>query len=275
SAPTAVKSGSPGSSRCAGARSWPVAAGGATGGPRCTWASPDLVTRSSSNPVVDSTRQLPNGSASSVSTAVVAAAPVRLRVVGRWPSEVTTCSAGPCLRVTGRRSARTTEGCWPRRRPAATARTSPGPSSLTRTSASAAGSGSGMAARAGAQLAGLAYGQVPEILPGQAGVTPGPDRPRHRLWHRLGREHERAPVHGRHPPRAQVLAGAYRLLRVHVHGPHEPPGRVRPDRHQRQIDAGVAGADPAEPVPVAGVSGEVDPGALPTGAGAGQDPATP
>ena len=88
-----------------------------------------------------------------------------------------------------------------------------------------------------------AHRQVPQVLAGQARLLPGGPHPGQRLQHRLGGEHERRPVHRRHPAGAQVLRGPHRLLRVAV-DVAEPPARfVGADGQQGQVDAGVAAAD--------------------------------
>ena len=56
------------------------------------------------------------------------------------------------------------------------------------------------------------------------------------------RQHERAPVHRRHPWRAQLDACPYCLGGVHVYGLHEPVRLVRPDRQQCHVDARVCAA---------------------------------
>src|SRR5690606_33615453 len=103
----------------------------------------------------------------------------------------------------------------------------------------------------------LAHGQPPQTLAGQAVGGPLLADPLQGPQQRLAREHERAPVHGGHPLGAQVQEGPHGLRRVEVRGLHRPRRLVGADRQQRQVEAGVAGADPGEPFAVAGVAGEV------------------
>lgn len=80
-------------------------------------------------------------------------------------------------------------------------------------------------------------------------------------------------MHRRHRTCAEVLVRLHGLLRIGVHVTEPPAWFVRPDRQEGQVDPGVPAADLAEPVPVTGVPGEVDPPGV--GAGGGDDPAAP
>lgn len=112
------------------------------------------------------------------------------------------------------------------------------------------------------------------MLAGQPGAGPGGPGAVQGFHDRFGGEHERGPVHGRHPHGPQVEAGLDGLLRVGV-DVAEPPARgVGADRQQGEVDAGVAAADLVEPVAVAGVTREVDLPRRPA-PGVGEDPAAP
>src|SRR5439155_19044521 len=137
-------------------------------------------------------------------------------------------------------------------------------------------------ARAGRGLddLGLADARGPQVGGGAAGFGPGAYGLVAGGEEGFGGEHERAPVHGRHPGYADVLAGPYRLGRVDVDRAHEPARQVRADRHERHLQAGVPATDLGEPVAVPGVPGEVDPladdPAAPQGlAGVGEGPPGP
>lgn len=78
-------------------------------------------------------------------------------------------------------------------------------------------------------------------------------------------------MHGRHPPGPQIDGGSNGLVRVAVDVTEPPPGVVRTDGQQREVDARVALPDLGEPVAVPRVAREVH--AL--SVGGGEDPAAP
>src|SRR5437762_9115721 len=73
----------------------------------------------------------------------------------------------------------------------------------------------GFADSRGPEVGGVAAG----FGPGAYGLVAGGEEG-------FGGEHERAPVHGRHPGYADVLAGPYRLGRADVDRAHEPARQV-------------------------------------------------
>ena len=60
-------------------------------------------------------------------------------------------------------------------------------------------------------------------------------------------------------PAAQIAERPHRLLGIHVHRPHEPPGLVSADRQQRDVERPVALGDASELGVIARVAGEEHP----------------
>ena len=75
----------------------------------------------------------------------------------------------------------------------------------------------------------------------------------------LGGQLERAEVHADALGPSEIDVRLHRLLRIHVHGLHEPARLVGADGHQGQVERTEPPADVAEERAIRGVAGEVDP----------------
>lgn len=57
-----------------------------------------------------------------------------------------------------------------------------------------------------------------------------------RLQYVLLRQHPGSPVHAKRPLALGVLENVHGVMGVRVHGTHDPPGVVGPDRYQTQVE---------------------------------------